>query len=153
MLYICEKQLQRIKMKIPKRRPLTEKQIQSSIIAYLQFRRDVFFWRQNSGSFTEKAKSVIVKVINSIGGLSPSIKSRIIGLFYKQIGHYECTSEKGLPDIAVIKDGMYIGLEVKTKTGRQRDTQKLAQSKIEKAGGKYFIVRSLDEVKEIFDNL
>jgi len=139
-------------MKIPKKKPLTEKQIQNSIINYLSFRKDIFFWRQNSGSFTEKAKSVIVKVVNSIG-LSPSVKARVIGMFYKQIGHYECSSEKGLPDLIVIKDGMFIGLEVKTKTGRQRDTQKQAQAKIEKAGGKYFIVRSANEVKDILDSL
>jgi len=135
-----------------KKKNLTEKEIQTTIIHYLQFRKDVFFWRQNSGSFTEKSKSVLSKIVNSIPGLHSSIKARIVGSFYRQIGHYTCTSVQGLPDIICIKDGKFIGFEVKTKTGRQRGTQKEAQKKIEKVGGKYYLVRSVDEVIEILDN-
>ena len=131
---------------------LTEKQIQQTIINYLLFRKDVFFWRQNSGSFTEKAKAALNKIMFAMK-LAPAITSRIQGSFYKAMGRYDCTSVKGLPDIIVIKDGMFIGFEVKTATGRQRETQKEAQAKIEKAGGKYFIVRSVDEVKDILDSL
>jgi len=138
-------------MKIPSKKPLTEKQIQNMIIKYLEWRKDIFFWRQNSGSFTEKAKSVLSKIINSIPSLSPTIKARIIGSFYRQVGHYDCASVKGLPDIIVIQNGKFIGLEVKTKTGRQRETQKNVQNKIEKVGGEYYIVRSVDDVKRILD--
>jgi len=136
-----------------KKKNLTEKEIQNTIINYLLFRKDVFFWRQNSGSFTEKAKSALSKIVNSIPGLSSQIKARIIGSFYRQIGHYNCTSVQGLPDLIVIKNGMFIGLEVKTKTGRQRETQKEAQKKIEKVNGKYYIVRNVDEVIKILDKL
>jgi len=138
-------------MKSPKKN-LTEKQIQQMIINYLMFRKDIFFWRQNSGSFTEKAKSALAKILHSMK-LPPAVVSRIHGSFYRAVGKYDCTSVKGLPDIIVIKNGMFIGFEVKTKTGRQRETQKEAQRKIEKAGGKYFIVRSVDEVKKILDEL
>ena len=138
-------------MKTPSKKPLTEKQIQNMIIRYLEWRKDIFFWRQNSGSFTEKAKSVLSKIINSTPGLSSAIKARIVGSFYRQIGHYDCASVKGLPDIIVIQNGKFIGLEVKTKTGRQRETQKKVQSKIERVGGEYYIVRSVDDVKEILD--
>ena len=60
-------------------------------------------------------------------------------------------SVSGLPDIVAIKDGIYIGLEVKTATGIQSKEQKAIQDRITVAGGLYFIVRSVDDVKKIFE--
>jgi len=64
-------------------------------------------------------------------------------------GSYFKTGKPGCPDISVCMDGRYIGLEVKTKKGRQTDNQKEAQQRIEKAGGEYHIVRSVREVENI----
>ena len=55
----------------------------------------------------------------------------------------------GSPDICVIKDGQFIGIEIKTPKGKQSDTQKEFQGRLELAGGKYYIVRSLEEVTKI----
>lgn len=63
-------------------------------------------------------------------------------------GRYFKTGRAGLPDIVVIKD-KFIGLEVKTKTGRQSQNQKQAEKDIKAAGGEYYIVRSIADVKEI----
>ena len=63
---------------------------------------------------------------------------------------YFKTGRPGVPDIVVVKDGKFIGLEVKTKTGRQSDAQKLAEVEIKEAGGEYHLVRSISDVKKIF---
>ena len=51
----------------------------------------------------------------------------------------------GEGDIAVVHQGRAIELEVKTRTGRQSDQQKRYQEAFERAGGKYAVVRSVDE--------
>ena len=57
------------------------------------------------------------------------------------------------PDVVLetIKEGVYIGLEVKTADGKQSKEQKAIQDRITVAGGLYFIVRSVDDVKKIFE--
>ena len=53
----------------------------------------------------------------------------------------------GVADIMVLsQDGPPIGLEVKTQRGRQSKNQKWWQGELEAVGGKYFIVRSVDDV-------
>ena len=53
---------------------------------------------------------------------------------------------EGSPDIFVLKDSKLIGLEIKTEKGKQRESQKLFQEKLEMNGGEYHIIRSVDEV-------
>lgn len=65
-------------------------------------------------------------------------------------GRFFKTGKPGVPDISVIFNGQFIGLEIKTATGRQSSAQKEAQAEIERSGGKYYIVRSLQDVKAIF---
>lgn len=62
------------------------------------------------------------------------------------------TSINGLPDIICIVNGIYIGLEVKTKIGRLNDNQVDTHRRIIGAGGLVYVVRSLDEVKTIFED-
>lgn len=65
-------------------------------------------------------------------------------------GRFFKTGKPGTPDLTVCCKGQFIGLEVKTDTGRQSASQKKAQAEIESSGGKYYIVRSLRDVKAIF---
>lgn len=74
-------------------------------------------------------------------------------------GRYFKSGKPGVPDITVCAPrkqsdgsmvGVFYGIEVKTKTGRQSALQKQAEEEIVAAGGRYFIVRSLSELKEIF---
>lgn len=53
---------------------------------------------------------------------------------------------KGLPDIVVIKNGQYIGLEVKTRVGSTSPHQKAVAGLIRASGGIYEVVRSVDDV-------
>jgi len=100
---------------------MKESDIQKVIIEYLKIKR-IFHYRQNSGAFMTKSG-----------------------------GFMRASSVNGLPDIVAIKDGRYIGIEVKTPKGKQSDAQKDIEREVTKAGGFYFIVRSLEDVRKIFE--
>jgi hypothetical protein len=51
----------------------------------------------------------------------------------------------GCPDIIGCYRGRFIGIEVKTLTGKQREAQVRFQSALERAGGIYVIARSPDD--------
>ena len=53
----------------------------------------------------------------------------------------------GMPDIVCVIRGQFIGIEVKSPEGRQRDEQKLWQRRIESAGGTYILARSWEDVE------
>lgn len=72
------------------------------------------------------------------------------GIYSRKI-HDTYTS--GLPDVICCINGMFVSFELKSATGTQSKIQIAEESKIIKAGGKYFLVRSLDEVKNILNNL
>lgn len=100
---------------------MKESDIQKAVIEYLKIKH-IFHYRQNSGAFMTKSG-----------------------------GFMRATSVNGLPDIVAIKDGIYVGLEVKTEKGKQSEAQKHIQNEVTKAGGLYFVVRSVDDVKVIFE--
>jgi hypothetical protein len=54
----------------------------------------------------------------------------------------------GVPDIIAVINGTFIGLEIKTETGVQSEDQKNFEKDLKKAGGKYYIIRSLKETHE-----
>jgi hypothetical protein len=56
---------------------------------------------------------------------------------------------KGRPDIEIIKDGNYIGIEAKSGSGRLSVHQKEFRDMVKQNGGEYYEVRSIDDLKEI----
>lgn len=100
----------------------TEAQVQNAICEYLDIKR-YFFWRANTVGLYDAKKDTF---------RSPSKYSM-----------------QGIPDIIVIKNGIFIGLEVKRPGGKQRESQAKFQKGIERAGGKYFIVESITDVMNI----
>ena len=54
----------------------------------------------------------------------------------------------GVADLNMLYNGVFYGIELKTETGRQSDSQAKWQRGIEAQGGKYIIIRSEDEFKE-----
>lgn len=52
----------------------------------------------------------------------------------------------GSPDIVCVSKGQFIGIEVKDVKGVLNENQKLFQQELEKAGGRYIVARSLDDV-------
>ena len=53
---------------------------------------------------------------------------------------------KGIPDRIFIYKGVVVFLEIKKKKGTQSEHQKAFQADIERGGGRYLLVRTLDEV-------
>jgi len=129
--------------------PPLEKEIQAKILQYLAHRRNIVFWRQNSGSFTAVAVRAVAGVISKLG-LSPIKKSSIMASVKRAVGHYKCTSEPGLPDITVLYRGIYMGLEVKKHNGKQTKEQIRMEAKMKKVGAHYFIVRNIEDVQAAF---
>lgn len=104
---------------------MKEKDIQHAIIQYLQYRKDIYFIRNNSfsGSFT--------RANGSKGWLR--------------------NNKAGSPDIIVCHKGRYMGIEVKAEKGRQSELQQQAQKDIEKCGGVYIIARNIEDVERGLD--
>lgn len=59
----------------------------------------------------------------------------------------------GFPDILVCYDGWFMGLEIKTPVGKPTMQQMKVIEDIGKSGGIGAIVRSVDEVKQLFAEL
>lgn len=100
---------------------MTEIQIQSAIIDYLTLKKH-FFTRINNIPVYDPRKKVFRKMPKG------------------------CM--KGVPDILVMWNGTPVWLEVKDK-GRQSPEQKEFQRKCEEQGVEYWVVKSVDDVKNI----
>lgn len=82
------------------------------------------------------------------GALKKAIKEylRTVGAFWSMIpgGSYAKTGD---PDMVVCYKGRYIAVEAKVDTP-QSNWQKMRQVEIERAGGRYLLVHSVDEVRD-----
>lgn len=60
-------------------------------------------------------------------------------------------SLRGVPDIILVKPptGQFIGLEVKTKSGRLSDHQQEFSERLRDVGGRYYVVTSIDDVQAL----
>jgi hypothetical protein len=97
-----------------------ESEILRAICDYLSLRGH-FFWRQNN-----------VPVFNE-------------GRFRALPKH----SMKGIPDIIVIKTRRFIGVEVKSPTGKLSPEQETFRDKCIENGGEYIVARGIDDVQAI----
>ena len=104
---------------------MSESNIQKAILDYLQYQENLGkLWFVRSGA----------------------------GAIKTDTGRYFKTGKVGCPDILLCCHGCFIGLEVKTPKGRQSDAQVEAQKIIEACGGKYYVVRSVDDVIRILES-
>lgn len=98
-----------------------EMQLQRQIVRFLQFEElqgKIFFHRSNT-----------------------------VGVFDKTIGTYRSLpagTKAGFPDIVIIKNGKFVGVELKRGKGKQSSEQKKVEELITKARGFYLLVRSID---------
>lgn len=107
-----------------------ESEIQSQIIDYLQL-------LENQGK-------LFLHRVNNISVYDPKIRTHRV---------FPKGAKKGFPDIICLKDGLLIGLEVKTGEGKQSKEQKEIEKYFKKHGAAYFVVRSLEEVIEIIGRI
>lgn len=60
-------------------------------------------------------------------------------------------SKPGDPDLIACINGHFVGIEVKTPGGRQSPIQKKRESEITACGGRYVVVRKLEEVEQLVE--
>lgn len=94
---------------------------QAAICDYLAA-RGYFFWRQNT--------------------IPPTYLKDGQRQFRRMPKH----SLNGVPDIILVKDGTFWGLEVKSAIGKQSDNQREFERRCSIAGGRYELVRRLEDV-------
>lgn len=68
------------------------------------------------------------------------------GAFKTEHGGFYRVGTPGAPDIICCIEGNFVGIEVKSATGTQNENQKEFQRRLTDAGGKYYLVRSLDDL-------
>lgn len=103
--------------------------IKQSVCDYLSLRQDIMFWNQESvGQFDVRTRK-----------------------FRKKKSKYQ---RNGVPDVFILMKCygllVWVGMEIKSKTGRQTDSQKEFQRDLEKliGPGYYFIIRSPEEARD-----
>lgn len=69
------------------------------------------------------------------------------GGFRDAQNHFYRFGAVGSPDIVCVVNGQYVGIEVKKPGGRQSEHQKEFQRRLEEAGGRYILARSIDDVE------
>lgn len=104
----------------------SEKNIQAAILQYLSL-RGIFHWRNNSGAFT---------IPESGNHARRYIKMGITGA----------------PDIICVIKGRFVGIEVKGPKGKQRPDQIDYEQRCIKAGGIYYVARSIDQAIEFIED-
>jgi hypothetical protein len=74
-----------------------------------------------------KVKAKVVKLLKEMG----------IWYFFPANNGF---GKSGIPDIIAIVDGSFVGVEVKSATGKPTQLQKICGREIEKAGGAWMVV-------------
>jgi len=97
----------------------TENQILNSVCEYLTLHK-YFFWRNNNVAIYDKSRGV-----------------------FRRMPKY---AKKGVADIIMIDKGICYGLEIKKDKGIQSKEQKKFENDFINAGGKYYVIRSIDDV-------
>lgn len=75
------------------------------------------------------------------------------GGFRDDRGHLYRFGAIGSPDIVIVRDGRYIGVEVKGTKGVQSENQQDFERRLTKAGGRYILCRSLDDFQQQFTQI
>jgi hypothetical protein len=104
-----------------------ETDIQNAICEYLEIKGRCFFRLNNIPAFNKGAGGKITM---------------------RRLPKY---TPKGLPDIIVVVGGLFYALEVKKSDPKtyQSKEQKEFELSVKKHGGKYFVVRSIEDVQAI----
>ena len=77
-------------------------------------------------------------------------------LRHKRIFHLRFQAQSninGIPDVICCYKGLFIGLELKQENGRATELQKRKLDAINNAGGIGLIVKSVEEVEQLFDQI
>ncbi|MGL5126130.1 MAG: VRR-NUC domain-containing protein [Fusobacteriaceae bacterium] len=108
---------------------LTETQIQSSIIDYLEI--------------LESQGKLWFSRLNNIPPVNKGANGKMT---FRKLPK---GCKKGIPDILVIKGMRTIAIEVKTAIGKQSKEQKEVEEHFKRQGQEYYLIRSLIQAMEI----
>jgi len=92
-----------------------------------------------------------MKEVDIVNKIKAYLQTKQGLFFWKEHGGQFGTA--GIPDIIICYKGKFIGLECKLPGRKPTLLQKITLGKIEKAGGIAKVVTSVEEVKEIIENL
>ena len=59
----------------------------------------------------------------------------------------------GLSDVIVVHNGLFIGCEIKTPTGKLSADQILFKRRLERVGGRYYVLRSVEDARLMLTEL
>ena len=89
--------------------------------------------------------------------LESSIQKEILTyLKHKKVFHIRFQAQSninGIPDIICCYKGFFLGLELKQEKGKPTELQLKKLEAINNNGGIGVIIKSVEEVKELFDNI
>jgi hypothetical protein len=97
--------------------------------------RDVCEWLDRMGFYFWRSNNIPVFGKNNGGKMT-----------FRALPKY---TPRGLPDIMVILHGKFIGVEIKQPSTKLSEHQVAFQSFIEKAGARYYVVRSVEDIKNV----
>lgn len=91
--------------------------------------------------------------INTMGRLTEGSEKTASGMVLKTKKWIPSTTKRGTPDIDAIIKGKSIKLEIKIGRDTQSKQQETQQQAIERAGGQYYIVKTIEQFFDIYDGL
>jgi hypothetical protein len=115
----------KLKLTSPRRKkPITERESGTELAVgrYLQS-QGIFFWKQPMAGFYDANRKAFRK-------------------------HQSPFVMNGVSDFLAVIDGKIVCLEIKSPSGVQSESQKEFEKQIKAAGGKYFVVRSISDIKD-----
>ena len=107
------------------------------------------------GVFPVKESEIKRKILNWLLH-QPHVFAFVVpttGLFDQKRGFWRTAPKRGVPDLLVCKNSKFIGIEVKTATGRLRPDQIAFREALELAGGIFILARSVEDVEKVWYNI
>lgn len=110
-----------------------EQELQERVVEFLDLAIDAeagFFWATRNETGVSGRMGMMLGVIAKKMGVKPGMPDLMVA-------HKEC--------------GYSVGIELKSKTGRQTEAQKAVQKRFEDIGWPYTVCRSVDDVQDALE--
>jgi len=119
-------------------------------ISESKIQQEIVMWFNNTYcKLNDKPRLMIFSIPNGLSLELPVAEMRRVLAQMTNLG-----MKKGASDLMILlPGGKYLKVEVKTEVGVQSDAQKEVQRQCEDLGGKYILVRSLEDFKKKFLSL
>lgn len=74
------------------------------------------------------------------------------GIYDHERGFFRTGPKRGVPDIIAIYRSKFIGIEIKRKGNKLSPDQEAFRENVKLAGGLFFVIHSVEELKEVWYN-